>query len=156
VAGRAFRLSSTWRLDAPVEKCWAVLADPAFSWPLWWPGVSATAVHPAPGGLAGSAADAVFRSPLGYRLSVRLEVERAWPVTRVLLRAGGDLVGQAEARLSSPAPGRTRVDVLWRVEPTPPWMVRTGPLLAPAFAAAHAAMMRSGERGLARHLARPA
>lgn len=52
--------------------------------------------------------------------------------------------------------GRTWVGVLWSVDLTRPWMVGAGPLLAPAFAAAHAAMMRSGERGPARHLARSA
>ncbi len=151
--GRAYRLSSTWRLDAPVEHCWAALADPVFSWPRWWPGVTTTGVHSAPDGLVGSAADVVFRSPLRYHLAMHLEVEEARPSTEVRLRASGDLVGHALARLTTAAPGRTRIDVLWHVTPTVTWMIATGALLAPAFAGAHAAMMRSGERGLARYLA---
>lgn len=31
-----FDLVSHWHLDAPVERVWAALADPA-GWPGWWP-----------------------------------------------------------------------------------------------------------------------
>jgi uncharacterized protein YndB with AHSA1/START domain len=147
-----YRLTSTWRLAAPVDRCWAVLADPALSWPRWWPGVTAVGVR-AVDGLVGSAASLVFRSPLRYSLAVDLEVVAAEPGARVHVRASGDLDGVALARFTAPDPGRTRVDVLWRVTPTRRWMAVTGPVLAPVFVAAHAATMRAGERGLARHLA---
>lgn len=151
--GRAYRLTSTWLLPASAERCWAVLADPGLSWPRWWPGVTATDVVPAEDGLVGSAATVAFRSPARYTLTLRLEVVAAHPTERIDLHSSGDLVGSAEARLHQLDEARSRLDVLWVVRPTRPWMALTGPVLAPAFARAHRFVMRTGERGLADYLA---
>ncbi len=149
---RGYSLASTWRLPAPVERCWGVLADPTFTWPLWWPGVVARRVAPAPDGLVGSVATMVFRSPLRYVLVLELRVVDAYPPHHVVMSADGDLVGHATARLTALAADRTRLDIQSDVVPTRRWMLWTGPLMAPLFRAVHAAMMRDGERGLARYL----
>lgn len=130
-----------------------MLADPAFTWPRWWPGVVARQVAPALDGLVGSAARTAFRSPLRYWLVLDLRVVAADPPHRVVMGARGDLVGRATARLTQEAPERTRLDIRWDVIPARRWMRCAGPLLAPLFRAAHATVMRDGERGLARYLA---
>jgi hypothetical protein len=74
-----------------------------------------------------------------------------------VLTTAGDLVGSAYVDLEPVeavgATALTRVVVDWDVETTVRWMNALGPALARPFAASHASVMRSGERGLTRHLA---
>jgi len=155
-------LCSTWWLPAPVERCWDVLADPAFTWPRWWPGVTADDVH-ATAGIVGSSALVTFRGPLGASVRVRLRVEHVLAPWSARLTADGDLRGAADVRLAdAPArgarPGGTLVAVRWRVTVVDGWAAGPSahaacrPLVRRAAAASHAAVMRAGERGLAHHL----
>lgn len=148
-----YRLRSTWLLAAPVGTCWDVLADPTMSWPRWWQGVTASGVEPR-SSLVGSTADVAFRAGIGYTLRLHLVVGAATPPLRVLLRASGDLVGTADVTLEPVDPALTRVEIDWDVRTTRAWMNALGPVLARPFAASHAAVMRSGERGLTAYLAR--
>ncbi len=152
VRARPYELTSVWHVPAPPQECWDVLGDPRMTWPRWWRGVEALDVRPA-AGTTGSAARLRFRSPVGYALVLDLVVGAATPPEHVRLHVDGDLRGHGDVRLTAPAPGTTRVDIRWHVRTTRLWMNAVGPVAAPAFALAHAAMMRSGERGLRRHLA---
>ncbi|NYI60112.1 SRPBCC family protein [Cellulomonas soli] len=150
---RGYLLTSAWCLPATPARCWQVLADPAMTWPTWWPHMSAEQVHVTPGSTVGSHALLRFRSPFGYGLAVRLLVTAVDPGRLVTLEVGGDLEGRAEVRIDGDDdPGRTRVGVVWDVRTVRTWMNATGPLLAPLFAYAHAHVMAAGERGLVRHL----
>lgn len=104
-----FVLESVWRPAAPAPRVWSVLADPGFTWPDWWPGLSAAATHAVvgPDGLAaaGAWAELQVRSPLGYVLGFRLDlVEATTPSDsapgRALLDVSGDLAGRAEVTVS--------------------------------------------------------
>lgn len=159
-----FVLESVWRPAAPVARVWSVLADPGFTWPQWWPGMTASATHSVvgPDGLAapGAWARLQVRSPLGYALRFRLDlVESAAPSDgvpgRALLDVSGDLAGRAEVTVSEVPGGRTEVLLVWRVSPVPAWF-RAAARLAPGpLAWAHAHVMRAGERGLAARLINP-
>lgn len=150
-------LTSVWRVPAPLTRTWGVLADPALTWPRWWRGVSATDVSPAADGLVGSGATMTFRAALGYGLRVRLTIDGAEAGRWVSVRTSGDLVGAGLVRLEAPSADSTRIEVTWDVTTTPRWMNATAPVLGRAFAASHARLMRTGERGLAAYLAaRPA
>lgn len=151
---RGYVLTSDWRVGAPLARCWDVLADPALTWPRWWPHLRTRDVR-AVDGFVGSSATLVFRTPLGYALRVGLVVESAQPPWRVLVRASGDLEGRGDVVLSALGPALTHIDVVWDVRTTRPWMNATAPLLAPVFVASHARVMRLGERGLDRYLAGP-
>ncbi|AEE46506.1 hypothetical protein [Cellulomonas fimi] len=151
VRRRGYVLTSVWRVGAPLARCWDVLADPALTWPDWWPHLRTRDVAPADG-LVGSSATLLFRTPLGYPLRVALVVTAAESQRRVLVRATGDLDGTGDVRLTAAAADRTRIDVHWDVRTTPRWMNVTAPLLGRAFVASHARVMRAGERGLDRHL----
>lgn len=152
VRRRGYRLTSAWSLPADPVRCWAVLADPSMSWPAWWPGVTAEHVDASDGGRVGSRARLRFRSPLAYSLAVELTVTSLDPLRRVALDVGGDLEGRADVTIGGDGDGGTRVDVLWDVRTVLTWMNVAGPVLAPAFARAHAHVMAVGERGLSRHL----
>lgn len=153
MSARRYTLTSVWSLDAPVARCWDVLADPGMTWPHWWPGVSAVDVAPTAEGLAGSAATLRFRSRFGYALRIALVVEDACVHRWVRVLAAGDLVGTGFVTLDAPAAGATEIRVRWDVATTRAWMNVAAPLLARGFAASHASVMRAGERGLAAYLA---
>jgi hypothetical protein len=172
-----FVLESVWRPAAPTAQVWSVLADPRFTWPDWWPGLTAGASRGVvgPDGLAapGTWARLRVRSPLGYALRFRLDLtETTAPSDGVPGRARmdvtGDLEGRADVTVSDGAGGAAsgtaaasssvgvapsaEARLLWQVTPGPPWF-RAAATLAPApLAWAHSHVMRAGERGLTAHL----
>ncbi|MFI2366386.1 hypothetical protein [Promicromonospora sp. NPDC019610] len=163
--GAVFVLESVWRPAAPTARVWSVLADPRFTWPDWWPGLTAGATHGVvgPDGLAapGTWAHLRVRSPLGYALRFRLDLRETTAPSdgvagRARLDVTGDLEGQADVTVAdTPAgtPSAAEVRLLWQVSPGPPWF-RAAATLAPApLSWAHAHVMRAGERGLTTHLA---
>lgn len=163
-----FTLKSVWRPAAPVARVWSVLADPRFTWPDWWPGLTAAATRPVvgPDGLAtaGTWADLRVRSPLGYSLRFRLDLRQTTAPSdgepgRALLDVSGDLAGSADVTVrgvkvptGSTDGESTEVQLLWLVSPVPAWF-RIAARIGPApLAWAHAHVMRAGERGLAERL----
>ena len=160
-----FVLESLWRPPETPARVWSVLADPRFTWPDWWPGLTADETGSAvgPDGLAatGTWARLRVRSPLGYALAFRLDlVETTSPSDgvpgRARLDVSGDLAGLADVAVSdAAAPGgpRTEVRLVWQVAPVPGWF-RAAARVAPGpLAWAHSRVMRAGEQGLATHLA---
>lgn len=155
-----FELESVWRPEAPVAQVWSVLADPRFTWPDWWPGLTAATTRPVPGpdGLAapGTWAHLRVRSPLGYALGFRLDLRETTAPSdgepgRARLDVSGDLEGRASVTVSGAEAG-TAVRLLWQVSPVPVWF-RAAAWIGPRpLAWAHAHVMRAGERGLATHL----
>ncbi|MFC8797413.1 hypothetical protein ACFT2C_06750 [Promicromonospora sp. NPDC057138] len=169
-----FVLESVWRPAAPVQRVWSVLAKPQFTWPDWWPGLTADATHSVVGsdGLAapGAWARLRVRSPLGYALRFRLDLTETTAPSdgepgRARLDVSGDLAGVAEVTVSgvstgtadgvstgSTSEGSTEVRLVWRVSPVPAWF-RAAARVAPGpLAWAHARVMRAGEQGLAARL----
>lgn len=154
-----------------------MLADPRFTWPDWWPGLTAAATRPVvgPDGLAaaGTWADLRVRSPLGYSLRFRLDLRQTTAPSdgepgRALLDVSGDLAGSADVTVRAVGGGSgvstgstdggstnglaTEVQLLWLVSPVPAWF-RIAARMGPApLAWAHAHVMRAGERGLAERL----
>lgn len=144
-------LVSHWQIDAPVERVWAALCDPA-DWPHWWPGVRAVRTV-RPGGPDGIGA--VHRIRWATRLPCDLELEMdaidAKPPEQLRSRSRGRLHGEGIWLLRAEA-GRTDVTSVWRIALGPRrarWLL---PLLSPVFRWSHADVMRAGEAGLARHL----
>jgi hypothetical protein len=156
-----------------VARVWSVLADPRFTWPDWWPGLTAAATRPVvgPDGLAGAGtwADLRVRSPLGYSLRFRLDLRQTTAPSdgepgRALLDVAGDLAGSADVTVrgtgvptgsttgASTSEGSTEVQLLWQVSPGPVWF-RAAARVAPGpLAWAHGRVMRAGEQGLAARL----
>ncbi|WP_108719523.1 SRPBCC family protein [Miniimonas sp. S16] len=156
-------LHSTWRLPAPPDRTWDVLADPT-SWPLWWKGLRSTVVRQGAHDGVGTRGSLAYLAP-GYVIRVGLEVVAALPPGAgrggcggVVLRAVGDLRGRALAVLrpdeaaGAEVTTATVLTIDWRVRPTGA-LLRRAALRAPrVLEASHAVVMDRGERGLRAHL----
>jgi hypothetical protein len=138
---------SHWRLDCSPERAYAALVDVG-SYPSWWPQVRA--VHQMDDG----SGELTCRSLLPYDLTfvIRRDVED--PVNRVLRATmTGDLAGTSQWTIEADDAGTVATfdeDVVVRKS-----LVRAAGVLArPALKFNHGLMMRSGEHGLQKHLAR--
>jgi carbon monoxide dehydrogenase subunit G len=147
-----FVLVSDWSLAAPIDAVWDALKHPT-EWPRWWPFVRTVDELDA-GDADGVGARYRFhwssRLPYSIRLLTHVtEIERP---RRIVARAEGDLRGTGTWRLDGD--GRaTRVQYTWSVDLDRAWMRAFLPLLRPAFAWNHNAVMAAGERGLSAYLA---
>ncbi|MCE4553423.1 SRPBCC family protein [Roseateles cellulosilyticus] len=150
-----FDLVSHWRLDAPVGRVWQAITDTE-QWPHWWPGVVAVRrLHPGDELGVGRVQDILFRTGLGYRLQLALEVTEVRREERLRARAGGTLAGEGIWLLHQAPPeagGHTDVTFVWRVTLPPGILRRLAPVLAPLFRWNHRRVMRAGRLGLQRHL----
>jgi hypothetical protein len=149
-----FDLVSQWRIEAPVERVWAALTDPA-SWPQWWPyvlGVQTLREGGADG--VGSVRRIDWATRLPYRLLIEVEAVESVRLQRLRARSRGQLDGEGLWLLRA-ADGCTDVTYVWRVRVVKRWMRWLAPLLAPVFRWNHDAVMRAGEGGLRRYLSQP-
>jgi hypothetical protein len=162
---RLFDLSSTWHLPAAPDQVWAIIADVDMSWPQWWPHCSFAASLSRSEAKSNAQEDILkattaylnFKASLGYTLTISIHPTAVIAPREIDFDADGHLEGTGRVTLLPENQGQaTRMDIEWRVRPTQRWMNVLTPLAAPAFKAAHALMMRQGEKGLIAALANQA
>ncbi|MGW0119246.1 SRPBCC family protein [Streptomyces sp. NPDC003327] len=140
-----YRFRSVWRLPAPPDDVYAVLARPE-EYPRWWPQVREVVPHDDTTGTAR------FRSFLPYDLVLTVRALRQDAEARVLeVGLDGDLEGWARWTLAADGPG-TRAVYEQEVEVRARLMRAFAVPGRPLFRANHAVMMRGGRRGLAARL----
>ncbi len=150
-AATHFDLVSHWRLRAPRERVWQALTHPE-DWPRWWPFVRAVhTLRPGDDDGLGSVRRIEWATRLPYDLVIEVEAVEVLRQERLRARSRGQLRGEGLWLLQH-ADGFTDVTYVWRVSLERPWMRLLAPLLAPLFRWNHAAVMRAGQAGLARHL----
>lgn len=142
-----------WVLAAPPAAVFAVLADVA-RYPNWWPQVRSADPYDEDSGHA--RIRSVLPVPLHLEITREVQDERRG-VLRVHL--GRDLLGWSQWSIGPAGPGcRARFDQRVVIADSAGWPLRAaGAAGRPGRAvltANHAWMMRAGERGLRRHLAR--
>jgi hypothetical protein len=142
----SYRFDNTWRLPAPRERVYAVLAD-VERYVLWWPQVRE--IHR----IDEDSGRVWIRSLLPYTLELVLERSVQDEARGVLkVDVTGDLHGWCAWQFSADGAG-TRADFSQEVEVTVPTLRRAPFAVRPLLRGNHAHMMRSGERGLREHLA---
>jgi uncharacterized protein YndB with AHSA1/START domain len=149
----AYSFLSTWCVDAPLERVWELLCDPA-GYPEWWKGVrKATVLEPgeAGGHGVGTLYRLQWRSKLPYSLVFDSRVTRVEPPHLIEGHASGELEGVGAWRLYEGAAGTAAI-YSWDVSTTRAWMNAVGPLARPAFSWNHDYVMRQGAQGLAKKL----
>ncbi len=141
----AYRFDNEWHLDAPREKVFAVLAD-VEGYGGWWPQIRQ--IHR----IDAETGRVRIRSLLPYTLNLVLErvlQDEARGVLRV--DVSGDLLGWCAWHLTTEG-GGTRARFSQEVEVTVTVLQRMPSAIRPLLRGNHAHMMRSGERGLRKHL----
>lgn len=146
-----YEFLTTWCVDAPIERVFAVLEDSG-AYPEWWKGVTAVEVlEPGDADGLGKRARFSWRSVLPYTLTFEGRVTRSEPPYLLEGSAQGELEGVGVWHLFE-GPAGTVVLYSWKVRTTKLWMNLFGPLPRPAFRWNHDLVMRQGGAGLARRL----
>lgn len=144
---RLFRFASSHPVAAPRDAVFAVLED-AERWPSWWPQIRSVTPYDDVHGRA------EIRSFLPLTLRIELATELVDAESGVLRATlAGDLVGWSQFALRADGADRTILDYTQEVRLGMPGLagrLAANPLARPVLIANHAAMMRSGMRGLAR------
>ena len=149
---RRFVYVTEWRLEAPIERVWDALVD-VETWPQWWPHVrSVQTLHRGATGDLGTVRRLRWGSRLPYGFTLEVETTEVRMPHRLVGRATGDMAGTGLWELARDGAG-TRVRYTWELALHTRWMRLCAPFMAPVFRWNHEGVMRSGGRGLARHLA---
>ncbi|WP_309068634.1 hypothetical protein [Microbacterium sp.] len=147
-----YSFESRWVVPASPDRCWREIERTVTgAGRAWWPGVRIE--RPARALTPGASVGLAVRAPLGYRLRCTLRITALDPGVRLDADSTGDLAGRGAIRLRRSDEG-TEIGILWDVTVQRAWMRLLSPALRPVFAAAHATVMRMGERGLRRALER--
>ncbi|WP_265442893.1 SRPBCC family protein [Flexivirga meconopsidis] len=152
MTARHFRFASTHRVGAARDDVFAILAE-GETWDRWWPQIrSITAYDETRGSVH-------IRSVLPLTLRLELTSEVADPESGVLRASlAGDLVGWSQFVLTSDGPAATSLAYTQEVDLMVGGVlgrVSTWRAMRPLLIANHAAMMRSGMRGLERAASHP-
>jgi len=141
-----------WKIDAPLERVWDVIAD-APAWPQWWRAVAGARVlkEGAPPSFIGRELRLTWRTQLPYGFTFDMTVTRVEPPNILEGVARGELAGTGTWRFSHDGDG-TILQYDWDVTTNVPWMNAFAPLLKPAFVYNHNVVMRWGQEGLAKRL----
>lgn len=147
----AYRLVTTWRLQAPPQAVWEALRD-AEAYPQWWPGFERVEVleDGDPDGV-GRRARVTMRGRLPYRLRFDIVGREVREPDRIVVEATGQLVGSGRWEMEHDGEVTTTT-YAWDVATTSRWMKVLEPFARPAFIVNHHVAMRGGAEGLARHL----
>ena len=112
----------------------------------WWPSV--TVVDPPRALALGERMAVAVRTPLGYRLRVRLTITDVVPGQALAASSAGDLHGGGRVEVSAAGDDASVITIHWDVATRRRWMNATALALRPVFEWAHAHVMKQGERGM--------
>ena len=147
-----YQLTSTWHLDASIDRVWVALYDVA-SWPKWWSYVQEVEEIEAPDAAGiGALRRFTWGSALPYQLSFTMRtsaVERPYILEAI---AEGELSGVGRWTLIPRGSTATEVRYDWEVSTARAWMNVMAPVLGPMFRWNHGQVMAAGARGLAQYL----
>ena len=147
-----FAFITIWRLDAPIDRVFALIADLP-RWPEWWPSVlEVRKLTPGHEGV-GAAHAMTMRGRLPYPLHFDLRTTRHEPPTALEGRASGEFEGEGRWVLTRDGE-RTIVRYDWEIRTTVRWMNLLAPLpfVDPIFRLNHHSVMRRGLAGARREL----
>ena len=138
----SYSFESRWRVPVRPERAWAELVRtlaPGIG-PAWWPGFT---LPMAPRRLVpGERMIMAVRSPLGYRLRMRLELTEVDQGRAIAARSDGDLQGSGRVEIHGDGGVGAVIVFQWGVETRRGWMNATAWALRPVFERAHAHVMR--------------
>lgn len=143
-----YRFRTTWRLAAPPDRVYAVLAEPD-AYPQWWPNVRSTRR------LDEESGEVRCRGLLPVDLTFVIHREVEDPIARVIrVTMTGDVNGVSEWTIGPDGRDGRTIAVFTEDLTIGKGLVRAaGRLARPVLRVNHDLMMRAGEHGLRRRLA---
>lgn len=151
VAASNFHLVTEWRLDAPIDRVWALLTA-VEDWPGWWKAVKQVElVQAGDANGIGAVRRMTWRTALPYALSFDMRTMRMEPEALIEGEASGELEGLGCWTLRVEG-ATTCVRYDWIVAVGKPWMRVLAPVLRPVFAWNHGIVMGWGLAGIRREL----
>jgi Polyketide cyclase / dehydrase and lipid transport len=148
-----FRLTTLWRIEAPLQSVWDAIHDSP-SWPNWWKNVES--VRELQSGAAdglGAVHRYTWKGALPYRVTIDVRVTRIAPLVALEGTASGALEGVGCWHFAADG-SCTVVRYDWHVRTASAWMnaLARAPLARLAFRWNHDSIMREGGLALARLL----
>lgn len=147
---KIYNFHDEWEVKAPFDKAWEAISDSAH-WQRWWPGLKSAVVIQQSPGIIGSCVELTWRSKTGYRLKHSVAITEITPGKSIEFTSDGDLKGYGTWKFKKQGLV-TGMFIDWHVETSKNWMNILSPILRPVFNYNHAALMKSGERGLNQYL----
>jgi uncharacterized protein YndB with AHSA1/START domain len=149
-----YEIVSRWRVPGPIERAYQLLSD-VKALPRWWPQAYHRVREIARGDNDGRGRilEITTKGALPYELTWRLEILEAEPPHLIRLGASGELVGFGEWQLVEAGDG-VALAYAWRVRAEHAVLRRLEFVLKPIFALNHNWVMRKGEEGMKREIAR--
>lgn len=142
-----YEFVSVWQIPAPLPAVWETIRA-NHEWPEWWRGVlSVQELAPGDEEGVGAVHRSVWKSALPYKLQFDSQVEKIDKLSRIELRAFGELDGKGVWQFSDEGLS-TRLRYDWTVFTTKRWMNVLAPVARPLFRWNHDVIMRWGEEGL--------
>ena len=149
-----YEFVTVWHFDAPLETVWEEIKN-SESWNEWWKGVvSVVEIKKGDADGLGGIRRSTWKSALPYTLEFDSEIIRIEHLKLIEARAFGELDGNGLWQFFEDGDEKTRVQYDWKVKTTKPWMNFIAPLARPFFRWNHNVIMRWGEEGLKKRLAR--
>jgi Polyketide cyclase / dehydrase and lipid transport len=141
-----------WYIPAPRETVWKTITETE-SYTTWW-GTVYDHIRKISNGLpsgVGAKNEVTVHGPLPYKLTFVVEATKIEELSRLEVRAKGDLNGHGIWQLRS-VEGGTEVTYDWRPSASFPLIRTLSPVLKPLFRWNHDWCMGQGEKGLIRYV----
>ena len=144
-----FTLDTTWLLSTDPSLVWHAVNEPE-RWQAWWPALDdVTLLEEGDARGVGRRHHMRVKGPLGFGVSVEVEVAEARPVEALEVTMRGDLRGRGRTVLKPCGTG-TAMSVSWRVQPGNPFLGAAVPVLSPLLTSRP--VVRQAGEGLAARL----
>lgn len=143
-----YRFSTLWRVEAPLQIVWDILAHPDM-WPNWWKSLEQV-VEIEKGDIRGIGAlhRYTWKGALPYRITFDIHVVTIKPLHSLEGVASGEVEGIGLWSLFYDGTD-TIVRYDWQIRTNKRWMNYLAPIAAPLFRWNHHSVMREGAKGLA-------
>lgn len=145
-----YEFVTRWRVAAPVEQVWDVIAN-TDSYPAWWGSVtSVNEVEPGDENGIGAVQRFAWKTSLPFDLVFNMRATQIEPYTLIEGETLGDLPGIGRWQFTADGE-QTLVEYTWVVRLTG-MLALVEPVARPMFGWNHDTVMESGAKGLSRRL----
>lgn len=142
-----YHFTTTWKVDALLEKVWNIIKRPE-DWTQWWKGVlKAEIISPGDINGIGKKHAFIWQNFTPNKLHFTSEVIFIDELKCIEAKVEGELEGTGTWHFSNQGK-ETIISFEWKVATTKMWMNIFAPVLKPVFIWNHNWLMKQGEKGI--------